>query len=1025
MSSPEKTSKPLLRFIFTVVACLVPGAIYWIWYSRVTTPVLTIDVTALESPVAKVVGAASDAVHHSPRSADAWGNLGMTLAANGYFGDASRCFQQAALLDSNDLRWIYLQLPREGTLDRTAIPILEAVIARSSQSVVPRIRLGETLLEFSMFEGAEREFLIVKETEPKNARALLNLGRIALQQGNLAEGRANLEAAARIEPANKLIRQLLAESLHRLGEADAAKEQLRVAAAIPRTIQWPDPFWEEVDRLCVTIEPQISRANGLVQQGRIADAIQLLEQSLVNYKDSIELRVALATILVGQQRGTDAEKVLTPGLAVTARDVGLQYNMGADLLLQKKYAQAKQHYEEAIALQPGMASAHFDLGQCLEMLNDEDGAVRAYREAIRHRPEFSQAHFRLAGLLGRHDIHSAEAKEHLQIAKKFSNGAKGVAQLDDYFNSKRMQSLAQNASLDQRPLEDPAGGYVGSESCRKCHVSQFSSWHRSFHRTMTQVASPESVAGNFEKSEVTIDRKSFGLERIGEEFWVKMEDPAWPIPGQKGPKIHRQLVQTTGSHHFQAYWYSAGESRKLSIFPLCFKIEEKQWMPFDSVFLQPPNSAVTETGGRWNTTCAKCHATGVKPGIHGQHVMDTRVAELGISCEACHGEGKRHVVEATRESITNPSRLPAHLSSQVCGQCHSVTTLHGAQKQAWESEGSSYRPGDDLRKSRLVVHPKSMHADDLRKIAESNPDFLQGHFWNDGMVRVTGREFNGLLDSPCFNRAKDADATMTCITCHSLHPEEGTVLDNWSDDQLLPEMRTNRACLQCHSEFNDSDKVSAHSHHGHESAGSNCLNCHMPHTTYGQLKAVRSHQISNPSVQETLQVGRPNACNLCHLNQSLQWTADKLSEWYGIEKPVLSADEQQLASAAVWSLKGDAGQRALTAWSMGWKDAQSTSGTDWMTPFLMTLMMDDYDAVRFISHRSLRSLSLDADQGYDFLWAAAKRKESCDKILAAWLKEKPASMINRGLLLTEKGFDHREFEKLLLMRDRHAMRLNE
>src|SRR5207237_4419640 len=29
-------------------------------------------------------------------------------------------------------------------------------------------------------------------------------------------------------------------------------------------------------------------------------------------------------------------------------------------------------------------------------------------------------------------------------------------------------------------------GYVGSKSCRSCHADQFDSWHRSYHRTMTQ-----------------------------------------------------------------------------------------------------------------------------------------------------------------------------------------------------------------------------------------------------------------------------------------------------------------------------------------------------------------------------------------------------------------------------------------------------------------------------------------------------------------------------------------------------------
>jgi hypothetical protein len=48
-----------------------------------------------------------------------------------------------------------------------------------------------------------------------------------------------------------------------------------------------------------------------------------------------------------------------------------------------------------------------------------------------------------------------------------------------------------------RPIERLEDGYVSSRSCRPCHPSQFDSWTASFHRTMTQVASPETVKADF------------------------------------------------------------------------------------------------------------------------------------------------------------------------------------------------------------------------------------------------------------------------------------------------------------------------------------------------------------------------------------------------------------------------------------------------------------------------------------------------------------------------------------------------
>src|SRR4051812_11128038 len=40
--------------------------------------------------------------------------------------------------------------------------------------------------------------------------------------------------------------------------------------------------------------------------------------------------------------------------------------------------------------------------------------------------------------------------------------------------------------------------YVSSANCRSCHPDQYASWHRSFHRTMTQLPSPKTVRGSFD-----------------------------------------------------------------------------------------------------------------------------------------------------------------------------------------------------------------------------------------------------------------------------------------------------------------------------------------------------------------------------------------------------------------------------------------------------------------------------------------------------------------------------------------------
>jgi hypothetical protein len=95
---------------------------------------------------------------------------------------------------------------------------------------------------------------------------------------------------------------------------------------------------------------------------------------------------------------------------------------------------------------------------------------------------------------------------------------------------------------------------------------------------------------------------------------------------------------------------------------------------------------------------------------------------------------------------------------------------------------------------------------------------------------------------------------------------------------------------------------------------------------------------------------------LCHLDKTLAWTADYLERWYGAPRPGLGEDEQSVAAAVLWLLKGDAGQRAIVAQAMGRSPAQEASGTAWLTPYLALTQKDHYDAVRMIATRSLKTL---------------------------------------------------------------------
>lgn len=543
-----------------------------------------------------------------------------------------------------------------------------------------------------------------------------------------------------------------------------------------------------------------------------------------------------------------------------------------------------------------------------------------------------------------------------------------------------------------RPLEvqPDTDGYVSSAACRACHPENYASWHASFHRTMTQPATPGNVIPDLDGLELTFNGTLHRVDRRGDAYFVVQRaappassaSPSSPPAASASAPVSspREIVLTTGSHHQQNFWVATDAARTLEPFPFSWLVAEKRWVPVGDSFLAPPEIGQSRgDAGAWNNGCLHCHTTQGRPRGQAGGAFDSRVAEFGISCEACHGEGRNHVTRHRNPftryvahltgtpdpTIANPARMDGPASALACGQCHSIWAFASAEAEAAVNrDGRKYRPGQSTLGDRFVAQPGTPdHAEAKQQLRAANPHFFTDSYWPDGMVRVTGREYNGLELSPCFKGGK-----FSCLSCHEMHPEktDSSTLQTWAVSQMRSDATSDRACLQCHERIGAN--LAAHTHHAPASPGSRCYDCHMPHTSFGLLRAVRSHQISSPRVDESVRHGRPNACNLCHLDRPLAWTAEKLRDWYGQTPPALGDDDRAIATGAKWILQGDAGQRALVAWSMGWAPAQRASGRGWLAPYLAITLNDPYAAVRYAAWKSLRTLP--GFEGFAFAYTA-------------------------------------------------------
>ncbi len=604
-------------------------------------------------------------------------------------------------------------------------------------------------------------------------------------------------------------------------------------------------------------------------------------------------------------------------------------------------------------------------------------------------------------------------------------------------SDKSNQSLSQpnpTASPYQTtlPYRRADNEYAGSSSCKECHTDEHKSWHDSYHRSMTQIMSPESVKASFNGQSLSFEGERFTMHKRNGEYWTTIEsiEATKKSPNGKDPNaIDVRMGMVTGSHHMQVFWLP-GMMGNLQIgFPFAWLIEDKRWAPRNSLFIRDPHTVISKEN--WNMNCIRCHTTGPKPKPNQEaQRFESQVADLGISCEACHGPGQQHVdrqislavitdedrkqaLASESLSIIQPADLDHKRSTQVCGSCHGMKWFDKSEN--WTEEGFRYRPGDDLTKTTPIIQPSKADKQEwLKPVLEKNPEILADFFWEDGKIRVTGREYNGLLESPCHQRG-----TMSCVSCHSMHKSD-------PNDQLARGMRTNQACLQCHKEMGDN--ITAHTLHAANSAGSNCYNCHMPHTSYGLLKAIRSHTIETPNVATTLKTGRPNACNLCHLDKTLDWTAEHLAKRTNKPKTNVPNIHKTTAASAVWLLNGDAGQRALAAWHMGWEPALLTSGTGWQSPMLADSLNDPYSAVRYIANKALLKQPGFDSFKFDFVADEVERIEKQKKAMEIWLNsEKSKNPVpSDTILLNDQGLrQNKRVQDLISTRNNRPMRLRE
>lgn len=352
--------------------------------------------------------------------------------------------------------------------------------------------------------------------------------------------------------------------------------------------------------------------------------------------------------------------------------------------------------------------------------------------------------------------------------------------------------------------------FVGSDTCKMCHLEHYDSWKMTLHSRMLQdaKANEDAIIVPIDETVIRTD-----LAKLGD----KLKVPADKIYVPK----KEEILYTIGSQWKQRYLVKKEDTFYIS--PIQYNADTHRWVNYhEQDWDKRP----------WLLKCGGCHATGVD-------LKTKTFIEPGVGCESCHGKGSWHAalpktaVFEKRQTIVNPAKLTMGVAAQICGACHNRGKSTMEKGGGWPV---GYAPGKALA---AYYKSTSFEAGDVKHVYAN--EFSKGHHQQ-------------YID---WQQSKHASEGVTCTSCHYVH-------------QIgMPQTRSQTGkpgsmqCFQCHIQVNTNMAHSIHSF-------ANCVGCHMPRIAKSAESGdIRSHVFVTLLPEDTLKNPKvPNSCQTCHKHKN-------------------------------------------------------------------------------------------------------------------------------------------------------------
>jgi predicted CXXCH cytochrome family protein len=416
-----------------------------------------------------------------------------------------------------------------------------------------------------------------------------------------------------------------------------------------------------------------------------------------------------------------------------------------------------------------------------------------------------------------------------------------------------------------------AATFVGSETCAGCHKSEADRWHGSQHQLAMQHVTEKSVLGDF--SDATFDY--YGVHsrffRRDGKFLVETDGP-------DGKLATFEVKYTFGLDPLQQYLVEFPDGR-LQALSLAWDSRPKdqggqRWFHLyaNEEIRHDDSLHWTKLNQNWNFMCAECHSTGVRKNYDAANDrFATRFAEISVGCEACHGQGSRHVDWADQQKSWWPFRKREDPAKGLLARFDERTDI------TWLPDPQTGKPQRRIAPAILRKEVETCGLCHARR-GEFSEDWVPGQWLSDthvvsplarGLYYADGQMEDEVYNYGSFKQSRMFAAGVTCSDCHDPHSAKLVA----SGDSV---------CTQCHA----ADKYAStqHSHHQQVKEPIGCASCHMPTRTYMVVDRRHDHSFRVPRPDVSAKLGTPNACNDCHADKTAEWAAAAIEGWFGPDR---------------------------------------------------------------------------------------------------------------------------------------------